>query len=73
MSTHAASSPNALSGSKGAQPVNLRSISHSAEQSGNGRHQIGRITNLMQLTVDYQLVTRYAALTEADSETPRRR
>ena len=41
---------NAYLVSKGAETVNLDQFPHSAEQPGTGAKQIGRLTNLMQLT-----------------------
>ncbi|HEX2973697.1 MAG TPA: ferritin-like domain-containing protein [Tepidisphaeraceae bacterium] len=50
---------NAFLGSKGAQPANLDQFRTLPSSSATGAQQIGRLTNLMQLTVDTTWWTRY--------------
>src|SRR5712675_2233502 len=56
--THAAFL-NAYLASKGAQPVNLDPFRTLPSSQATGAQQIGRLTNLMQLTVDTSWWTRY--------------
>src|SRR4029453_1983492 len=56
--THAAFL-NAYLASKGAEPVNLDQFRPLPSSQATGAHQIGRLTNLMQLTVDTSFWTRY--------------
>jgi hypothetical protein len=56
--THAAFL-NAYLASKGAQPVNLDQFRTLPSSQATGAQQIGRLTNLMQLTVDTSWWTRY--------------
>src|SRR6266850_5016348 len=56
--THAAFL-NAYLASKGAQPVNLDQFRSLPSSKATGARQIGRLTNLMQLTVDTSWWTRY--------------
>src|SRR6266403_2498086 len=56
--THAAFL-NAYLASKGAEPVNLDQFSTLPSSQATGAQQIGRLTNLMQLTVDTSWWTRY--------------
>jgi hypothetical protein len=57
--THAAFL-NAFLESKGAKPVNLDQFRTLPSSQATGAQQIGRLTNLMQLTVDTSWWTRYA-------------
>src|SRR5258708_6587220 len=50
---------NAFLASKGAQPVNLDQFRSLPSSKATGARQIGRLTNLMQLTVDTSWWTRY--------------
>src|SRR5712691_9705414 len=50
---------NAYLASKGAQPVNLDRFRTLPSSKATGAQQIGRLTNLMQLTVDTSFWTRY--------------
>src|SRR3989440_6333857 len=50
---------NAYLASKGADPVNLDQFRTLASSQATGAQQIGRLTNLMQLTVDTSWWTRY--------------
>jgi len=50
---------NAYLVSKGADPVNLDRFRHLPSSKATGAQQIGRLTNLMQLTVDTSWWTRY--------------
>jgi hypothetical protein len=50
---------NAYLSSKGAQPVNLEQFRTLPSSKATGAQQIGRLTNLMQLTVDTSWWTRY--------------
>lgn len=50
---------NAYLVSKGADPVNLDKFRHLPSSKATGAQQIGRLTNLMQLTVDTSWYTRY--------------
>lgn len=50
---------NAYLASKGADPVNLDKFRHLPSSKATGAQQIGRLTNLMQLTVDTSWWTRY--------------
>jgi hypothetical protein len=52
---------NAFLISKGADPVNLHQFRTLPSSRATGARQIGRITNLMQLTVDTSWYTRYRA------------
>jgi hypothetical protein len=61
--THAAFI-NAYLKSKGAQPVNLDKFRTLPSSKATGANQIGRLTNLMQLTVDTSWWTRYRSRTE---------
>src|SRR6266404_4921872 len=56
--THAAFL-NAYLASKGAEPVNLDQFRTLPSSQATGAQQIGRLTNLMQLTVDTSFWTRY--------------
>ncbi len=50
--------------SKGAEPVNLDKFRTLPSSKATGAQQIGRLTNLMQLTVDTSWWTRYRSSTE---------
>ena len=50
---------NAYLASKGAQPVNLDPFRTLPSSRATGANQIGRLTNLMQLTIDTSWYTRY--------------
>ncbi len=54
---------NAYLVSKGAQPVDLRRFATLPSSKVTGAQQIGRLTNLMQLTVDTTWFTRYRSRT----------
>jgi hypothetical protein len=54
---------NAFLASKGAQPVNLDHFRRLSSSKATGAQQIGRLTNLMQLTVDTSWWTRYRSRT----------
>ncbi len=51
--------PNAYLASKGAEPVNLDQFRTLPSSQATGAQQIGRLTNLMQLTVNTSFWTRY--------------
>ena len=55
---------NAYLVSKGAQPVNLDQFRTLPSSKATGAQQIGRLTNLMQLTVDTTYWTRYRSSTK---------
>jgi hypothetical protein len=55
---------NAYLASKGADPVNLDRFRTLASSKVTGAQQIGRLTNLMQLTVDTSWWTRYRSRTQ---------
>jgi hypothetical protein len=55
---------NAYLASKGAQPVNLDKFRTLPSSKATGAQQIGRLTNLMQLTVDTSWWTRYRSRTQ---------
>jgi hypothetical protein len=55
---------NAYLASKGADPVNLDQFRILPSSKATGANQIGRLTNLMQLTVDTSWYTRYRSRTE---------
>jgi hypothetical protein len=55
---------NAYLVSKGAPPVNLERFRHLPSSKATGAQQIGRLTNLMQLTVDTSWWTRYRSRTK---------
>jgi hypothetical protein len=55
---------NAYLSSKGAQPVNLSQFRTLPSSKATGARQIGRLTNLMQLTVDTSYWTRYRSRTK---------
>jgi Ferritin-like domain len=55
---------NAYLASKGADPVNLDQFRTLPSSQATGAQQIGRLTNLMQLTVDTTWWTRYRSRTE---------
>src|SRR5579859_2545694 len=55
---------NAYLVSKGADPVNLDRFRHLPSSQATGAQQIGRLTNLMQLTVDTSWWTRYRSRTK---------
>jgi hypothetical protein len=55
---------NAYLVSKGAQPVNLDKFRTLPSSKATGAQQIGRLTNLMQLTVDTSYWTRYRSRTQ---------
>src|SRR5207253_7633060 len=57
---------NAYLVSRGAQPVNLDQFRTLPSSTATGAQQIGRLTNLMQLTVDTSWWTRY----RSDSQNP---
>jgi hypothetical protein len=57
---------NAFLVSKGAEPVNLDQFRTLPSSRATGAQQIGRLTNLMQLTVDTSFWTRY----RSDSQNP---
>src|SRR5207253_11257490 len=57
---------NAYLVSRGAQPVNLDQFRSLPSSQATGAQQIGRLTNLMQLTVDTSFWTRY----RSDSQNP---
>jgi hypothetical protein len=50
---------NAYLESRGAQPVNLEQFANLPSSKASGAQQIGRLTNLMELTVDTSWWTRY--------------
>jgi hypothetical protein len=52
---------NAYLKSRGAEPVNLNAFRKLPSSTAKGAQQIGRLTNLMQLTVDTSWWTRYRA------------
>lgn len=51
---------------KGATPVNLNKFRTLPSSKATGAQQIGRLTNLMQLTVDTSFYTRYRSQTNPD-------
>ncbi len=51
---------------RGAAPVNLNKFRSLPSSQATGAHQIGRLTNLMQLTVDTSYYTRYRSKTNPD-------
>ncbi len=55
---------NAYLDSKGAAPVNLDKFRTLPSSKATGAQQIGRLTNLMQLTVDTSWWTRYRSRTK---------
>src|SRR5947209_3632822 len=55
---------NAYLGSKGADPVNLDKFRTLPSSKATGAQQIGRLTNLMHLTVDTSWWTRYRSRTQ---------
>lgn len=55
---------NAYLVSKGAEPVNLEQFRTLPSSKATGAQQIGRLTNLMQLTVDTTWFTRYRSRTK---------
>src|SRR6266699_2140769 len=55
---------NAYLASKGAEPVNLDKFRTLPSSKATGAQQIGRLTNLMQLTVDTSFWTRYRSRTK---------
>src|SRR5207302_5269275 len=55
---------NAYLASKGAQPVNLDHFRRLPSSKATGAQQIGRLTNLTQLTVDTSWWTRYRSRTQ---------
>src|SRR5947209_779687 len=55
---------NAYLASKGADPVNLEKFRTLPSSKATGAQQIGRLTNLMQLTVDTSYWTRYRSRTQ---------
>src|SRR5437016_9979798 len=55
---------NAYLASKGADPVNLDKFRTLPSSKATGAQQIGRLTNLMQLTVDTSYWTRYRSRTK---------
>src|SRR6266516_6400273 len=55
---------NAYLASKGAKPVNLDKFRTLPSSKATGARQIGRLTNLMQLTVDTSWWTRYRSRTK---------
>src|SRR6266702_1081114 len=55
---------NAYLASKGAKPVNLDKFRTLPSSKATGAQQIGRLTNLMQLTVDTSYWTRYRSRTK---------
>ncbi|HET9999818.1 MAG TPA: ferritin-like domain-containing protein [Ktedonobacteraceae bacterium] len=55
---------NAYLASKGAEPVNLDKFRTLPSSKATGAQQIGRLTNLMQLTVDTSYWTRYRSRTQ---------
>jgi hypothetical protein len=55
---------NAYLASKGAEPVNLDKFRTLPSSKATGAQQIGRLTNLMQLTVDTSWWTRYRSRTQ---------
>lgn len=57
---------NAYLQSKGAQPVNLNKFRTLPSSQATGARQIGRITNLMQLTVDTSYYVRYRSKQNPD-------
>jgi hypothetical protein len=57
---------NAYLESKGAPPVNLNKFRTLPSSQAMGAKQIGRLTNLMQLTVDTSFYTRYRSRTNPD-------
>ena len=57
---------NAYLESKGAQPVNLNKFRTLPSSQANGAKQIGRLTNLMQLTVDTSWYVRYRSKQNPD-------
>ena len=57
---------NAFLASKGAEPVNFDQFRTLPSSQATGAQQIGRLTNLMQLTVDTSWYTRYRSKTNPD-------
>ena len=57
---------NAYLASKGAEPVNFDQFRTLPSSQATGAEQIGRLTNLMQLTVDTSWYTRYRSKTNPD-------
>ena len=57
---------NAYLESKGQEPVNFDRFRTLPSSTAAGAHQIGRLTNLMQLTVDTSWYTRYRSATNPD-------
>ena len=57
---------NAYLSMRGAQPVNLNKFRTLPSSKATGARQIGRLTNLMQLTVDTSFYTRYRSHTNPD-------
>lgn len=55
---------NAYLASKGADPINLDRFRNLPSSQATGAQQIGRLTNLMQLTVDTSYWTRYRSRTK---------
>ncbi|MGE5222115.1 MAG: twin-arginine translocation signal domain-containing protein [Omnitrophica WOR_2 bacterium] len=55
---------NAYLTSKGAHPVNLDKFRHLPSSKATGAQQIGRLTNIMELTVDTSWYTRYRSRTK---------
>jgi hypothetical protein len=55
---------NAFLESKGAEPVNLEHFAELPSSKATGAQQIGRLTNLMQLSVDTSYWTRYRSRTK---------
>ncbi len=51
---------------RGAAPVNLNKFRTLPSSQATGAHQIGRLTNLMQLTVDTSYYTRYRSKSNPD-------
>src|SRR5579863_1057810 len=51
---------------RGAAPVNFNKFRTLPSSQATGAHQIGRLTNLMQLTVDTSYYTRYRSKTNPD-------
>lgn len=61
---------NAYLASKGASPVNLDPFRTLPSSRATGARQIGRLTNLMQLTVDTTFYTRYRSRTHSPDLDP---
>jgi hypothetical protein len=52
--------------SKGAEPVDLSQFKHLPSSTADGARQVGRLTNLTQLTIDTSFWSRYRSITNPD-------